>query len=135
MRSENAWRFIYIVSNERHLSAVCCQFHPCMWYESVCFWQSCLPDGVMSAYLTRLMRTAEGHNTSELAGDSRTVAVVSLCMLSAHSKTSGYCRLLSLLMSQFSYTAICINIYSILALMQCHPKGRYFNVMQYSSKR
>ncbi len=44
----------------------------------MCCWLRGLPDGVlMSVFLTRLMSTAEGHNTRVPAGDSETVAVVS----------------------------------------------------------
>lgn len=41
---------------------------------------------ITSVYLPRLMSTAEGHNSSVPAGDSETVAVVSLCLLSAHPR-------------------------------------------------
>lgn len=44
-----------------------------------CSWQRYLADGIiMSVNLTRLMSAAEGCNTNVPAGDSETVAVVSL---------------------------------------------------------
>lgn len=57
----------------------------CKCANNVFFCYRCLPYGVItSVYLPRLMSTAEGHNSSVPAGDSETVAVVSLCLLSAH---------------------------------------------------